>query len=209
MSNWIKRRIGKIQRRLHSGRECTLAQRYPQYQIGRGTYGDLSVSAFGSAATLRIGNFTSIAAGVRVFLGGEHRLDWVTTFPFSALWESAGCYTGHPRTKGDVIIGADVWIGAEALITSGVTIGDGAVIGARAVVSRDVAPYTVVAGNPAAVVKVRFDEQTVKRLLALKWWDWSDSEIERALPELLNNHIKAFLEKAEAGAYRTSQPSTA
>ena len=155
MSNWIKRRIGKIQRRLHSGRECTLAQRYPQYQIGRGTYGDLSVSAFGSAATLRIGNFTSIAAGVRVFLGGEHRLDWVTTFPFSALWESAGCYTGHPRTKGDVIIGADVWIGAEALITSGVTIGDGAVIGARAVVSRDVAPYTVVAGNPARFIKKR------------------------------------------------------
>ncbi|WP_295386039.1 CatB-related O-acetyltransferase [uncultured Thiodictyon sp.] len=203
MKRWLKRRIGKIQRRLHPGRARTLAEQYPQYQIGRGTYGDLAVSSFGSAATLRIGNFTSIAAGVRVLLGGEHRLDWVTTFPFSALWESARGHTGHPRTKGDVVIGADVWIGAETLITSGVTIGDGAVIGARAVVSRDVAPYTVVAGNPAVFVKVRFPEQTVQRLLALKWWDWTDAEIERALPDLLNTQIEAFLEKAEAGAYRT------
>jgi acetyltransferase-like isoleucine patch superfamily enzyme len=202
MSNWVKRRIGKIQRRLHPGRERTLAQRYPQYQIGRGTYGDLSVSAFGSSATLRIGNFTSIAAGVRVFLGGEHRIDWVTTFPFSALWESARDTAGHPRTKGDVTIGADVWIGAEALITSGVTIGDGAVIGARALVSRDVAPYSVVAGNPAVVVKMRFDEQIVKRLLAITWWDWTDAEIERAMPDLLNSDIGHFLELAERGAYR-------
>lgn len=202
MSDWVKRRIGKIHRRLRPGRERTLAERYPQYRIGRGTYGDLSVSSWGEGATLRIGNFTSISAGVRVFLGGEHRIDWVTTFPFNVLWDSARQYTGHPRTKGDVLIGNDVWIGAEALISSGVTIGDGAVVGARAVVSRNVAPYAVVAGNPAVVVKYRFDEEVVKRLLELKWWDWPEAEIERAMPELLNHQIERFLEKAEGGAYR-------
>ena len=193
---------GKVWRRIRPPRRSTLADRYPQYQIGRGTYGDLSVLAFGEAATLSIGNYTSIADGVKVFLGGEHRIDWVTTFPFNVLWESARKQKGHPKTKGNVHIGNDVWIGTEALISSGVTIGDGAVVGARAMVTRDVAPYAVVAGNPARVVKFRFDAQVVERLIELKWWDWHEREIEKAMPELLNNQIQLFLEKAEHGDYR-------
>ncbi|HEX5127349.1 MAG TPA: CatB-related O-acetyltransferase, partial [Rhodocyclaceae bacterium] len=132
----------------------TLQQRYPQYSIGRGTYGDdLLVRNWNEGTTLRIGNYCSIAAGVKIYLGGEHRTDWVTTYPFSALWPEAAHIEGHPRSKGDVTIGNDVWIGTEAMILSGVTIGDGAVIGARAVVSRDVPPYAIVAGNPASVVR--------------------------------------------------------
>lgn len=199
---FLRRLVGKVWRLLFPTHSVTLAERYPQYQFGRGTYGDLSVLSWGEGATLEVGNYTSIAAGVKVFLGGEHRMDWVTTFPFNVLWESARHHKGHPKTKGNVLIGSDVWIGTEALISSGVTIGDGAVIGARAVVTRDVAPYAVVAGNPARVVKFRFDEETIERLLALKWWDWNRVQIERAMPEMLNQEIVLFLEKAERGNYQ-------
>lgn len=198
----LRRLAGKVWRYFFSTPIITLTERYPQYSIGRGTYGDLSVFSWGEGSTLEVGNYASIAAGVKVFLGGDHRIDWVTTFPFNVLWESSRHYEGHPKTKGDVLIGNDVWIGTEALIFSGVTIGDGAVIGARAVVTRDVAPYAVVVGNPAKVVKFRFDEETIERLLALKWWDWSGAQIERAMPEMLNQEIALFLEKAERGDYR-------
>jgi serine acetyltransferase len=80
---------------------------------------------------------------------------------------------------------------------SGVTIGDGVVIGARAVVTKNVIPYTVVAGNPAKVVKKRFDDKTIQRLLDVKWWNWSDSKIKAALPLLLNDQIDKFLKFAE------------
>lgn len=179
-----------------------MTERYPQYKFGQGTYGDLSVLSWGEGATLEVGSYTSIAAGVKVFLGGEHRIDWVTTFPFNILWKSAQHHSGHPRTKGDVLIGNDVWIGTDALISSGVTIGDGAVVGALAVVTRDVCPYAVVAGNPARVVKFCFDQKTVERLLELKWWNWHESEIKNAMPELLNYEILLFLEKAERGDYQ-------
>ena len=170
---------------------------YPQYQIGRGTYGPLKVHTWGEGAKLRMGAFCSIAPGVQIFLGGEHRMDWVTTFPFNVLWDAGKHIKGHPHTKGDVVVGNDVWIGMEAMIMSGVTIGDGAVIGARAVVTKDVPPYTVVVGSPAVAIKKRFDDETIERLLALKWWEWDDSRIEKALPMLLNSDIKAFFEAAE------------
>ncbi len=179
-----------------------LAERYPQYKIGLGTYGDLEVLSWSEGTRLTIGSYTSIAAGVKVFLGGEHRIDWVTTYPFNVLWESAKQYTGHPKTKGNVVIGSDVWIGTEALILSGVTIGDGAVIGARAVVTRDVPPYAVVAGNPAKLVKFRFEQTVIDRLLAQQWWNWSESQIQKAMPDLLDIHIEHFLDKAERGEYQ-------
>ncbi|MBU0729177.1 MAG: CatB-related O-acetyltransferase [Proteobacteria bacterium] len=178
-------------------RKKSLQERYPQYEFGRETYGHLQVHSWGEGATLKVGSFTSIAPGVQIFLGGEHRLDWVTTFPFNSFWAEAKNLFGHPKTKGDVLIGNDVWLGAESLIMSGVTIGDGAVIGARAVVTKDVPAYAVVAGNPAIVVKRRFDDKTIQRFLVVKWWGWSDSRIKEALPLLLNNDIENFLAFAE------------
>lgn len=178
-------------------RKKTLHQRYPQYQFGRESYGNPKIRSWGEGATLKIGSFTSIAAGVQIFLGGEHRTDWVTTFPFNVLWEEGKNISGHPKTKGDVLIGNDVWIATEAIIMSGVTIGDGAVIGARAVVTKDVPPYAIAAGNPAVVVKNRFNDETIQRLLVIKWWDWSDHRIKEALPLLLNNKIDDFLQYAE------------
>lgn len=176
----------------------TLQELYPLFKIGRETYGNPKVHTWGEGATLGIGSFTSIASGVQIFLGGEHRVDWVTTFPFNILWKEGKDIPGHPKTKGNVQIGNDVWIATEAIIMSGVTIGDGAVIGARAVVTKDVPPYTIVAGNPAAIIKKRFDDKTIQRLLKIRWWDWEDSKIREALPLMLNNEIEKFLEFAES-----------
>ena len=183
--------------RLFSKKKPRLQERYPQYQIGKWTYGNPRIRGWGEGATLQIGAFCSIAEGVKIFLGGEHRIEWATTFPFSVLWESARDIKGHPKTKGDVIIGSDVWLGAEAVILSGVTIGDGAVVGARSVVTNDIPPYAIVAGNPARMVKKRFDDQTIERLLQVRWWDWEDARIQKALPLLLNADIRMFLEFAE------------
>lgn len=186
--------------RLFSKKKPSLQESYPQYQIGKWTYGNPKIRSWGEGATLQIGAFCSIAEGVKIFLGGEHRIEWVTTFPFSVLWESARDIKGHPKTKGDVIIGNDVWLGAEAVILSGVSIGDGAVVGARSVVTGDIPPYGIVAGNPARMVKKRFDDQTIARLLHIRWWDWEDSRIQKALPLLLNADIRMFLEFAETVA---------
>ena len=130
--------------------------------------------------------------------GGEHRVDWVTTYPFSAIWPAvAGHIPGHPKTKGNVIIGNDVWIGMNVFILSGVTIGDGAVVGAGALVSKDVPPYAIVGGNPAKIIRYRFDPQTIKKLLSIAWWNWSDDEIIKAMPFLLSNDISSFVKLYE------------
>lgn len=187
---FLKRLIGK--------KEKSLQERFSQYEIGRGTYSsNLRVSRRKEGAILKIGAFCSIASGVEILLGGEHRIDWVTTYPFNYMWAAARHIKGHPKTKGNVEIGNDVWIGRNVLILSGVKIADGAVIGARAVVSKDVPPYAVVAGNPAVVLKNRFDEATIQRLLNIRWWDWDDTRIEKALPMILSNDIEAFLNAAE------------
>lgn len=100
---------------------------YDSFPVGRHTYGNPEIIEWGEGATLSIGAFCSIAEGVAIFLGGNHRLDWVTTYPFNYLWECGAGFQGHPATKGDVVIGNDVWIGRNAAILSGVHIGDGAV----------------------------------------------------------------------------------
>lgn len=170
---------------------------FPQYEIGKWTYGRPKITSRGEGSTLKIGSFCSFAPDVKVFLGGEHRIDWVTTYPFNALWDSARTFTGHPATKGDVIIGNDVWIGDGALILSGVSINDGAVIGARAIVTKDVPAYGIVAGNPARLIKKRFDEDIIQHLLQIAWWNWEDEKIQRYMPLLLNNDISKFISEAE------------
>jgi chloramphenicol O-acetyltransferase type B len=177
-----------------------LAERYPEYEIGRGSYGDLNILWKNDDAIFKMGNYCSVAKGVQVFLGGEHRPDWVTTYPFTTVAKAFRAWPGHPASKGSVTIGNDVWICHEALILSGVTIGDGAVIGARAVVSRDVPPYAIMSGNPAKPHGMRFAPEIVDRLLALKWWDWREDRISAALPLLMATDIEAFLNAAENGS---------
>ena len=136
---------------------------------------------------LKIGKFCAIACGARfLFTSGNHALRSLSTYTFPIFFEEWGLDAKNIReawdNKGDITVGNDVWIGYEAVILSGVTIGDGAIIGARAVVTKDVPPYTIVGGVPARPIRRRFDEATVQRLSALRWWDWDAEKIRRALP---------------------------
>ena len=189
--------LKKFIKRLHPKRVKELHKKYPQYDIGRGTYGSPKIFTWDEGATLKIGSFCSIAAGVKIYLGGEHRMDWVTTYPFSVLWKSGRHIMGHPMTKGDVIIGNDVWIGTEAIIMSGVKIGDGAIVGARAIITKDIEPYSVYGGNPALLLKKRFDENIIQQLLFLEWWNLKNEEIEQILPLMLNTNIQTFIDEAK------------
>jgi len=132
-------------------------------------------------------------------LGGGHRTEWVTTYPFSALDPQHKHISGHPVSKGDVVIGNDVWIGREAMILSGVTIGNGAVVGARAVVARDIPAYAIVAGNPMKMIRFRFSENQRLALERIAWWEWPRARIDAAMPMLLSDDIDAFINAVVRG----------
>jgi chloramphenicol O-acetyltransferase type B len=171
---------------------------FPMWSIGEFSYGVPVIVGGGGAGNLTIGRYCSIAAQTTIFLGGDHRTDWVTTYPFSAFSPSARRIRGHPSSRGDVVIGNDVWLARASTILSGVTIGDGAVVAAQAVVVRDVPPYAIVGGNPARVLRIRFAEEHVARLLKLRWWDWPPERLERHFPLMLSDRIGDFLDAAEA-----------
>jgi virginiamycin A acetyltransferase len=152
---------------------------------------------FSGGTWLRIGKFCAIATGAQFMMAdANHAMAGVSTYPFGIMggaFAHALPLADYPwKQTGDTVIGHDVWIGAEALILPGVRIGHGAVIGTRAVVSRDVPDYAVVAGNPARVVRQRFDDATRARLLALAWWDWEPARIARAIPALVRGDLDAL-----------------
>jgi acetyltransferase-like isoleucine patch superfamily enzyme len=163
--------------------------------VGRYTYGVPTVLVFGpNPPRLDIGAFCSISDGVEIMLNGNHRVDWSSTYPFRHQFGMPGRFAdGHPASRGPVAVGNDVWLARDALVLSGVTIGDGAVVGARAVVTRDVAPYSIVAGNPARHVRVRFNEDVIGALMRLKWWDWPDEKIRANVAALCDANVEAFL----------------
>lgn len=166
-----------------------------QVHFGEYTYGEPTIMSWDYSTKLKIGKFCSIARGVVFLLGGEHRVDWVSTFPFNIFlpnWPTINNATGHPRTKGDIEIGNDVWIGQNSLILSGVKIGNGAVIAASSVVTKDVEPYSIVGGNPARLIRYRFDTDTISKLQSIKWWDFPIDEIE-ANARFLTSSPEEFL----------------
>ena len=143
--------------------------------------------------TVIIGKFCQIAAGVEfVMNGANHKMNAVSTFPFYTLegWNMKPPAMADMPLKGDTVIGNDVWIGQNATILPGVHIGDGAIIGANSVVGRDVAPYTIVAGNPAKALRKRFDDEMIKLLLRFRWWDKSIEEIDSLIPVLTCSDIE-------------------
>jgi acetyltransferase-like isoleucine patch superfamily enzyme len=161
------------------------------------SYGCPHILHYGENSKLIIGKYCSISSNVYILLGGNHRHDWVTTYPFSApelneIWREAKDIQGHPATKGNIEIGNDVWIGHGATIMSGVKIGDGAVIGSMTVVTKDVRPYAIVAGNPAKEIKRRFNDLIIENLLQMKWWNWSEEKIKKNITRLCSDNISNF-----------------
>ena len=145
---------------------------------------------------LIIGRFCSIAAETRFIMnGGNHATDWFTTFPFPVFghgWEVA-----QPESwpnKGDTVVGHDVWIGYGATIIPGVQIGHGSIIATCSLITRDVEPYAIVGGNPAAPIGYRFDEATRDTLLDIAWWDWDADRITRNVQAICSNDLKALQE---------------
>jgi virginiamycin A acetyltransferase len=140
---------------------------------------------------LEIGKFCSIAADASFVLnGGNHFADRLSSYPFPIF----GCW-GQPGpwpNKGGIVIGHDVWIGWDAVIMPGVSIGHGAIIAAKSVITRDVAPYTIVGGNPGQVIRKRLPEADIERLLALGWWDWPLEAIRAASDALMKADIDAL-----------------
>ena len=152
---------------------------------------------------LIIGKFCAIAQGVQFMMGAaNHRTASISTYPFNVmggLWrEKTTPHVSELPLKGDIVIGNDVWIGREAKILPGVKIGDGAIIGAYAVVAKDVEPYSVAVGNPARIVKKRFDDDFIRDLLELRWWDWPIEEITDFLPILTSTDLNAAKKAAKA-----------
>ena len=143
---------------------------------------------------LVIGKFCSIACGAKfLFTSGNHTMKSLSTYTFPIFFEEWDLdvkdITSAWDNKGNIVIGNDVWIGFEAVIMSGVTIGDGAIIGTRAVVTKDVEPYTIVGGVPAKPIRKRFDDDTIDRLLSMKWWDWSKDIIQKNIGAIQSGNI--------------------
>lgn len=146
---------------------------------------------------LIFGKFCAIAAGTTFIMTGDHKLDAISTYPFPVFkngWENVYDVNKLP-IKGDIVVGNDVWFGYNCMIKSGVKIGDGAIIATNSFVVKDVPAYSIVGGNPAKVVKMRFDDQTIKRLQQIAWWDWDIEKINRNLHLITQLDVDA-LEKA-------------
>ena len=177
----------------------------PRIVVGEFTY--IADSEFESHVThfypwsrdrLIIGKFCQIAAGVEFVMNDtNHQMNAVSTFPFYTMegWSMEPPAAEDMPFKGDTVIGNDVWIGQNATILPGVHIGDGAIIGASSMVGSDVEPYSIVAGNPAKLIRKRFDDELIALLLAWKWWDKPIAEIDRLIPLLTNSDLKRVKEE--------------
>jgi virginiamycin A acetyltransferase len=148
---------------------------------------------------LIIGKFCAIACGAKfVMNGGNHEIAPISTFPFGIFghgWEvidqGVDLATKYPH-KGDMVIGNDVWIGHDAMLMPGVKVGNGAIIATRSVVTSDVPDYAIVGGNPAKVIRMRYDADTIDRLLKLSWWDWDAETITRNVKLINSNNLDAL-----------------
>lgn len=142
---------------------------------------------------LIIGKFCAIGKGIEFIMNGaNHRMNSASTYPFNIMghgWEKVTPSLTDLPLKGDTIVGNDVWIGQNVTVLPGVRIGDGAIVGANSVVSKDVPPYTIVAGNPVKQIRKRFDDDTIDFLLQLKWWDWPAEKIFADLEALCSGDL--------------------
>lgn len=157
---------------------------------------------FGFFAKLTIGRYCQIGQGSTFFLNDcNHQMSGFSTYPFFVFGnhnESCPSWSDYELdlpNKGDTIIGNDVWLGNDASVMPGVHVGDGAIIAAKAVVTKNVKPYTIVAGNPAKVVRQRFSDDVIEKLLEIRWWDWDFDKVSRNIAAIVGGDIEA-LQKA-------------
>lgn len=168
-------------------------QYYPNYKIGSHTYGKITIHGNGIIDQfnyVEIGDYCSFAPGLELQLGGNHHMDWVSTYPF--LSEPPNF-----NRKYGIYIGNDVWTGLNVLIKHGVTVGNGAVIGMGSVVTHDVEPYAIVAGTPAKLIRYRFNEETRRELEKIAWWEWDEATIQARLPEMAD--VQSFILRYRVG----------
>jgi len=188
----------KLQRRPHGRRLSPLATVKGDVSVGKYTYVSSFADIRGIGSATRIGNYCSVARGVKIMSSGQvHAVDAISTFPFYLIDHDLKRADFMVR-RGDVVIGNDVWIGADAIILPGVKIGDGAVIGAGAVVTKDVAAFQIVAGVPAKVIRMRFSEAVCAAISASKWWERDYSDLKPLI-----HHIYAHGQDREEGMRET------
>lgn len=164
-------------------------------EIGEFTYGLPIIQKWTNKYNLKIGKFCSIAENVKILLDGNHRIDWVSTYPFGDIFKDIPLNPGHPAGKGDMEIGNDVWLGIDVLILPGVKIGDGAVIAAGSVVTKNVREFEIVGGNPAKHIKFRFNDEQINELKKISWWNWDFDKIKKEVQLLQSENINNFINK--------------
>lgn len=165
-------------------------------EIGDFTYGLPIVRSWGEDARLKIGKFCSIGENVKIYLGGNHRTEWITTYPFNVLLNAhyPGIDGECAATKGDVVIGNDVWICDNVTILSGVTIGDGAVLANGAIVTKNVRPYAKVGGVPAELIEYRTAAHNLKNIRNITWWDLPLETLAEVIPFLCDTDVDRLIE---------------
>ncbi|KRD74905.1 Vat family streptogramin A O-acetyltransferase [Lysobacter sp. Root983] len=179
----------------------------PQIQVGEYSYYDDPEDSEGFARNvlylfpfigdrLIIGRYCAIARGATfVMNGANHRMSGFSTYPFNIFgngWERSTPLPEELPYKGDTVVGNDVWIGYQAMLMPGVRVGDGAIIAARSVVSADVPPYAIVGGNPARVLRMRYEPAQIERLLRIAWWDWDADQVSRNLELIVGADLDAL-----------------
>ena len=166
------------------------------------------VHSFTTDAHILIGNYCSLAHMLHFYIGLNHNYHKITSYPLESIDNASNDNKHAEYNHHQIIIGSDVWIGANVQLLGGIHIGNGAVIGAGTVVAKDVPPYAVVVGNPARVIKYRFDEETITRLQRIKWWNWPKENIETFIPQF-NDDMTGFLDRFDPGVQKEMYDETA
>jgi acetyltransferase-like isoleucine patch superfamily enzyme len=162
---------------------------------GEGSYGLPTIICYDALSKLRVGKYVSFASNTSILLGANHTRGLITTYPLSKIDHSRR--PDETNERGDVVIENDVWVGYGATIIGPVTIGSGAIIGAGALVISDIPAYAVAVGIPAKIVKYRFEEEYIKKLLTIEWWNWSLEKIKKEKELLYSKDIQKFTESSE------------
>jgi acetyltransferase-like isoleucine patch superfamily enzyme len=165
--------------------------------LGKGSYTGNPIFVRFEDANVTIGKYCSIALNLTLYMSGNHRHEWITTYPFSTRGDRFNpcCkelnekFGGHHRPAKEIHIGNDVWIGDDVTIMSGVVIGDGSCIGANSVVRSHIPSYSIVIGDPAVVIRWRFDPMQRSLLYEMCWWNWKYDKIVEAMPFLLSSDV--------------------